>query len=90
MSATRILEIASELGDIVSDMDKESCRARSEAAFWKEQFIRARCGCFTLDCGVHGAYETEKVNRVEIELRATHSASISTAPLAGEGESNGP
>ena len=69
MSGPRILAIASRLGDIAADIDKDICRARSEASFWKEQFIRARCGCFTLDCGVHGAYETEVVKRVESELR---------------------
>lgn len=40
---------------------------KPDGQFYREMFIRQRCGCLALDCVIHGSYDPDDLNRLERE-----------------------
>ena len=54
---------------IPSCVDVKIEELESDATFWREMFVRAKCGCFAKDCAKHGSYDPNAVTKVNLILR---------------------
>lgn len=57
-----------ELSQFTNAKTAQEEALEQDVAFWKRMFERSRCGCFSLDCGKHGAYDGDDIKRVEAAL----------------------
>jgi hypothetical protein len=53
----------------ISDLKASLETATTIGEFWKGQCMRAMCGCLSLDCRVHGAFDPEDNEIVRMEYK---------------------
>ena len=55
--------------EILAKFREKVTALESDATFWREMFVRAKCGCFAKDCAKHGAYDPNAVTKASLILR---------------------
>ena len=55
--------------EILANFREKVTALESDATFWREMFVRAKCGCFAKDCTKHGSYDPNAVTKASLILR---------------------
>jgi hypothetical protein len=69
---------AERMGKCVDALTDTLAILRHERDFFLSMLVRIRCGCFTLDCGKHGAFDPDEVEMTNRYIKVANKGKEKT------------